>query len=72
MTKLILATTVLLAVYSTANAAGVGCPVWMCGANGSTMQGVLLNGVTLKHKAGWGESVVNAVILPTGEIVNLH
>ena len=71
MTKLILATIALLAVYSTANAAA-GCPIWMCGTNGSTMQGVLLNGVTLKHKTGSGESVVNAVILPTGEIVNLH
>jgi hypothetical protein len=47
-----------------------GCDEWGCGTNGSTLQGVLLNGLTLKQKVGSGESVVNAVILPTGEVVD--
>ena len=47
-----------------------GCDEWGCGLNGSSYQGVLLNGVTLKQQAGSG--VVNAVILPTGEVVDLR
>ena len=42
-----------------------GCDEWGCGTNGSTLQGVLLNGLTI----GSGKPVVDAVILPSGEIV---
>ena len=48
-----------------------GCDDWGCGTNGSSYQGVLLNGVA-QRIVGSGKSVVNAVILPTGEIVDLR
>jgi hypothetical protein len=45
-----------------------GCDDWVCGSNGSSYQGVLLNGVTLEQR----KHVVNAVILPSGEFVDLR
>ena len=45
-----------------------GCDDWGCGMNGSTLQGTLLNGLA----AGSGRQTVEAVMLPTGEIVDLR
>ena len=63
-----------------------GCPVWMCGSNGTEINGLSRNGLGkngmrfngwrtngLQQPAAASEStVVNAVILPSGEIVDLR
>ena len=50
---------------------GGDCDDFGCGLNGSSYQGVLLSGVTLKQSVS-GKQGVNTVILPSGEIVNLR
>ena len=68
MTKLILAAfaaAALFAVTSSANAgSGVGCPIWMCGSNGTQITGIALGSAST--------GTVHAVILPSGEIVDLR
>ena len=49
----------------------IDCDDFGCGLNGSSYQGVLLSGVTLKQSVS-GKQGVNTVILPSGEIVNLR
>ena len=68
-----------------------GCPVWMCGSNGTEINGLSRNGLGkngmrfngwrtngigtngLQQPAAASElTVVNAVILPSGEIVDLR
>ena len=62
------AATALFAVAPSANALPSGCDEFGCGTNGTTYQGVQVNGLT----AGSAETVVDAVILPTGETINLR
>ena len=62
------AATALFAVASSANARPSGCDEFGCGMNGTTYQGVQVNGLT----AGSGETVVDAVVLPTGETIDLR
>ena len=45
-----------------------GCDEWMCGSNGSSIQGTLLSGSTLEP----GKPTVETVILPGGEIIDLR
>ena len=67
-----------------------GCPVWMCGSNGTEINGLSRNGLGkigmrfngwrtngigtngLQQPAASESTVVNAVILPSGEIVDLR
>jgi hypothetical protein len=63
------AATALFAVAPSANAFPGFCDDdWGCGMNGASHQGIQVNGLT----AGSGETVVDAVILPTGETINLR
>ena len=67
MTKLILAAfaaAALFAVTSSANAGRGGCDDWGCGSNGTQVTGIALGSAST--------GAVNAVILSSGEIVNLR
>lgn len=54
----------LSAAVSSANATGgVGCPVWMCGSNGTLVTGSTINAE---------KPTVESVTLPSGKFVNLR
>jgi hypothetical protein len=88
MKKLLLAAAALLLLNTAAFAApknAGGCPVWMCGSNGTEINGLSRNGWRtngwrtngigtngLQQPAASESTVVNAVILPSGEIVDLR
>jgi hypothetical protein len=88
MKKLLLAAAALILLNTAAFAAPKNageCPVWMCGSNGTEINGLSRNGWRtngwrtngigtngLQQPAASESTVVNAVILPSGEIVDLR
>ena len=93
MKKLVLAaaTAALLGTAATTTAdAGAGCPKWICGENGTQLNGIGKNGMRfngwrtnghelqgvqvngLQQPIGSARPVVNAVILPSGETIDLR
>jgi hypothetical protein len=82
--KTLLIAAAALVLLNTAAFAGLknagGCPVWMCGSNGLGNNGMRFNGWRtngigtngLQQPAACESTVVNAVILPSGEIVDLR
>lgn len=65
---------------SPAIASGTSCPAWMCGTsngqylNGVQMNGQNLNGVQIRgaQEATGTHPVVDSIVLPSGEVIELR